>query len=43
MDYGELNRSERFLKQAKEFDPKDTKRFDLVMAKGYALMCLENY
>jgi len=43
VDYGELNRSERFIKQAKEFDPKDTKRFDLVMAKGYALMCLENF
>jgi len=43
VDYGELNRSERFIKQAKEFDAKDTKRFDLVMAKGYALMCMENY
>jgi len=43
IDYGELIRSERFLKQAKEFDSKETKKFDLVMAKGYALMCLENY
>lgn len=43
IDYGELIRSERFLKQAKEFDAKETKRFDLVMAKGYSLMCLENY
>lgn len=43
IDYGELLRSERFIKQAKEFDPKDTKRFDLVMAKGYALMCHANY
>jgi len=43
IDYGELIRSERFLKQAKEFDSKETKRFDLVMAKGYALMCHENY
>lgn len=43
VDYGELIRSERFLAQAKEFDAKDTKRFDLVMAKGYALMCHENY
>lgn len=43
IDYGELIRSERFIKQAKEFDPKDTKRFDLVMARGYALMCHANY
>lgn len=43
VDYGELIRSERFIKQAKEFDSKETKKFDLVMAKGYALMCLENY
>jgi len=43
VDYGELIKSERFLKQAKEFDPKDTRRFDLIMAKGYALMCHENY
>lgn len=43
IDYGALIRSERFIKQAKEFDAKETKRFDLVMAKGYALMCLENY
>lgn len=43
IDYGALIRSERFFKQAKEFDPKDTRRFDLVMAKGYALMCHENY
>ena len=43
IDYGELIRSERFIKQAKEFDSKETKKFDLVMAKGYALMCLENY
>lgn len=43
IDYGELLKSERFIKQAKEFDPKETKRFDLVMAKGYALMCHENY
>lgn len=43
IDYGALIRSERFIRQAKEFDPQDTKRFDLVMAKGYALMCHENY
>lgn len=43
IDYGELIRSERFIQQAKEFDAKDTKRFDLVMAKGYALMCHANY
>lgn len=43
IDYGELVRSERFIKQALAFNSKETKKFDLVMAKGYALMCLENY
>lgn len=43
IDYGELIRSERFLLQAREFDSFDTKKSDLIMAKGYCLMCHENY
>lgn len=43
IDYGATIKSERLLKQLKEFDPEDTKKFDLVMAFGYLLMCHENY
>lgn len=43
IDYGETIKSERLIKQLKEFDPADTKKFDLVMAFGYCLMCHENY
>lgn len=43
IDYGRLIRSERLLKQLKEFDPANTKPFDLHMAKGYALMAHDNY
>jgi len=43
IDYGELIRSERFILQAQEFDAYDTKKSDLIMAKGYCLMCHDNY
>lgn len=43
IDYGALIKSERLIKQLKEFEADDTKKYDLVMAIGYALMCHENY
>lgn len=43
LDYGATIKSERLIEQIKKFDPTDTKKFDLVMAFGYWLMCHENY
>lgn len=42
-DYGATILSERLLKQLMDFDPTDTKLFDLVMAWGYCLLCYEIY
>lgn len=43
IDYGEMIHSERLIKQLMDFDPDDTKRFDLVITMGYTLMAHENY
>lgn len=43
IDYGKTIKSERLLKQLKEFDPNDTKKFDLAMAFGYCLWAHEVY
>jgi hypothetical protein len=43
IDYGATIKSERLLKQLKEFDPNDTKKFDLVMSFGYTVMAHEIY
>jgi hypothetical protein len=42
-DYGQTIQSERLLNQLMNFDPEDTKIFDLVMAWGYCLLCYEIY
>jgi len=42
-DYGRTIKSDRLLKQLMDFDPTDTKLFDLVMSLGYTLLCLEVY
>ena len=43
IDYGNLIKSERLIKQWKDFDPANTKPYDLAMGFGYTLMCHENY
>lgn len=43
IDYGNLVKSERIIKQWKEFESDNTKPYDLVMDFGYTLMCHENY
>lgn len=43
IDYGKTIKSERLLKQLREFDPLDTKKFDLVMSFGYCIMAHEIY
>ncbi len=42
-DYGATIKAERLLEQLMNFDPEDTKLFDLVMAFGYCLLCYEIY
>lgn len=42
-DYGKTIQSDRLLTQLMNFDAKDTKLFDLVMAWGYCLLCYETY
>lgn len=43
IDYGATIMSERLIKQLKEFESDDTKKYDLVMSFGYTLMAHENY
>jgi hypothetical protein len=43
IDYGKTIMSERLIKQFKEFESDDTKKYDLVMSFGYTLMAHENY
>jgi hypothetical protein len=40
-DYGGALRSERLLEQLANFDPKNTRVYDLVMAWGWCLLCGE--
>lgn len=42
-DYGPTFRSDRGLQQLMDFDVKDTKLYDLVMALGYALLVIDIY
>ncbi len=42
-DYGKTIRSERLLNQFLNFDPEDTKKYDLVMSFGYCLLARELY
>lgn len=42
-DYGATIQAERLLRQLMDFDPEDTRLFDLVMAFGYCLLCYEIY
>jgi hypothetical protein len=42
-DYGPTFLSERGLQQCMDFDPKETKLYDLVMALGYALFAMDLY
>ena len=43
IDYGATIKSERLIKQLKDFESGDTKKYDLVMAFGYTLMAHEIY
>lgn len=43
IDYGATIKSERLIKQFKNFESDDTKKYDLVMAFGYTLMAHEIY
>lgn len=42
-DYGRTIKAERLLKQLMDFNPQDTRLYDLVMAFGYTLLALEWY
>jgi hypothetical protein len=42
-DYGQTILSERLLQQLMDFNPEDTKLFDLHMAFGYCLLCHDIY
>lgn len=42
-DYGKTIAAERLLTQLMNFDPENTKLYDLVMAWGYCLLCYEIY
>lgn len=42
-DYGKTFKSRRTLEQLGDFDPTDTRKFDLAMALGYTLLCYETY
>lgn len=42
-DFGKTILSDRLLKQLMDFDPLDTRVYDLVMALGYTLFCYETY
>lgn len=42
-NYGKTIKSERFLKQAMDFDATDTKKSDAVMGAGYTLLGMEVY
>ncbi len=42
-DYGATIKSEKLLKQLMDFNPEDTKKYDLVMSFGYCLLARELY
>lgn len=42
-DYGKTIRAERLLRQLMDFDPDNTKLFDLVMSFGYTVLTVELY
>ncbi len=42
-DYGKIFKSERIIRQLSDVDVTDTKKYDLFMAFGYALLCDDTY
>jgi len=42
-NYGRTIKSERLINQLMEFNPEDTKKYDLAMAFGYCLLCMDTY